>query len=330
VTGFPWSWLWFKSDRRNDASVDYTIQVPQHARLAGISSVNGRIVIDGVAGNIAASTVNGEMQIKNAARNLKLDTVNGTITADLSSLGGGQSVSLDAVNGEIELSVPDDADAKFSVDTVNGSISSEFPALKVKKEFPIGNNLKGSLGHGEANVKISAVNGTVKILKSQLAKPALTNLPQSTPLVYSWQTESPATNIPVLPATEKSQPISTNVGISSIGENPAISAAQSWLALIDAGNYFESWKQAAAFFQGAVTEAAWENSMNTFCKPLGDVVSRKLKSAEPMTELPGAADGHYVVMQFETSFANKKAAIETVTFVLEKDGSWKSAGYFIK
>jgi hypothetical protein len=34
-------------------------------------------------------------------------------------------------------------------------------------------------------------------------------------------------------------------------------------------------------------------------------------------------------MQFETSFANKKSAIETVTFMQEKDGQWKSAGYFI-
>ena len=70
--------------------------------------------------------------------------------------------------------------------------------------------------------------------------------------------------------------------------------------------------------------------MTTFRKPLGELVSRQLKSAQPMTELPGAADGQYVVMQFETSFANKKSGIETVTFVLEKDGQWKSAGYFIK
>jgi hypothetical protein len=65
-------------------------------------------------------------------------------------------------------------------------------------------------------------------------------------------------------------------------------------------------------------------------KPLGDLVSRKLKSAKATAELPGAPDGQYVVMQFETSFANKKSAIETVTFMLEKDGQWKSCGYFIK
>jgi hypothetical protein len=110
----------------------------------------------------------------------------------------------------------------------------------------------------------------------------------------------------------------------------AVSAAQKWLALIDGGNYSETWKQASAIFRGAVTESGWENSMNTFRQPLGDLVSRKLKSAQRMTELPGVPDGQYVIMQFETSFANKKSTIETVTFMLEKDGQWKSAGYFIK
>ena len=110
----------------------------------------------------------------------------------------------------------------------------------------------------------------------------------------------------------------------------AVSAAQKWLALIDRGNYSESWKQASAVVQGAATEPSFVNLMNTFRQPLGDLASRKLKSAQRMTELPGAPDGQYVVMQFETSFAGKKSTIETVTFMLEKDGQWKSAGYFIK
>jgi hypothetical protein len=125
---------------------------------------------------------------------------------------------------------------------------------------------------------------------------------------------------------------STNSIAADVNDNTGVTdaAAQKWLALIDAGNYSETWKEASAIFRGAVTEPGWENSMNTFRQPLGDLVSRKLKSAQHMTELPGAPDGQYVVMQFETSFANKKSAIETVTFMLEKDGQWKSAGYFIK
>ena len=113
-------------------------------------------------------------------------------------------------------------------------------------------------------------------------------------------------------------------------EKAAISAAQTWLAAIDQGDYAQSWQNAAAFFQNAVTGEQWKTSMETFRKPLGDLVSRKLTSAKATAELPGAPAGQYVVMQFETSFANKKSAVETVTFMLEKDGQWKSAGYFIK
>jgi serine/threonine protein kinase len=138
----------------------------------------------------------------------------------------------------------------------------------------------------------------------------LHNSPPSTPLEDFWRQMPQASVTP--------------------SQDAAVSSAQKWLVLIDNGGYSESWKATAPIFQGAVTEQNWKNSMETFRTPLGDLVSRKLKSAQPMTELPGAPDGQYVVMQFETSFANKKSAIETVTFMLEKDGQWKSAGYFIK
>ena len=60
------------------------------------------------------------------------------------------------------------------------------------------------------------------------------------------------------------------------------------------------------------------------------LVSRKLKSTQFATSLPGAPDGEYVVIQFEASFGNKRASVETVTPMLEKDGQWRVSGYFIK
>ncbi len=113
-------------------------------------------------------------------------------------------------------------------------------------------------------------------------------------------------------------------------DKAAVSAAQVWLAAIDDGHYAESWTSGADYFRGAITQDKWVSALESARQPLGNLVSRKIKSAQPMTELPGAPDGQYVVMQFETSFAGKKSAIETVTFMLEKDGKWKAAGYFIK
>jgi hypothetical protein len=113
-------------------------------------------------------------------------------------------------------------------------------------------------------------------------------------------------------------------------EKAAIAAAQSWLALVDAGKYGESWKEAATYFRGAVTQAQWEQAATGVRNPLGALVSRKLKSATFHTSLPGAPDGEYVVIQFDASFAKKKGAVETVTPMLDGDGRWRVSGYFIK
>jgi hypothetical protein len=56
----------------------------------------------------------------------------------------------------------------------------------------------------------------------------------------------------------------------------------------------------------------------------------QLKSRTYSTTLPGAPDGEYVVIQYQTSFANKKASVETVTPMREKDGRWRVSGYFIR
>ena len=168
-TSFSSIWSWFNNDNRNAATVDYAIQVPQNARLKNIASVNGRIVIEDVSGNIEASTVNGETQVKDAAGDLKLSTVNGRIEAELTSLGGSQSVSLNTVNGHIEATLPANADAEVTASTINGGLSSEFPSLVVKKEL-VGRNLKGTLGNGGARVKASTVNGRINFRKGTDAK----------------------------------------------------------------------------------------------------------------------------------------------------------------
>lgn len=113
-------------------------------------------------------------------------------------------------------------------------------------------------------------------------------------------------------------------------EKAAVTAAQAWLGQIDAGNYGRSWNDASAYFKGAMTEKGWSDALTGARKPLGKLVSRKFGKAQNVKSLPGAPDGNYVVMQYETSFANKKSAVETVTFVQEKDGKWKAAGYYIK
>jgi hypothetical protein len=113
-------------------------------------------------------------------------------------------------------------------------------------------------------------------------------------------------------------------------QTAAVTAAQQWLAGIDTGNYAQSWTDAAEFFQGAITQDKWIAALNNVRAPLGKMEIRTVNSAVTETQLPGAPDGKYVLMQFNTAFVNMSRATETVTFVLEKDGQWKADSYYIK
>ena len=92
----------------------------------------------------------------------------------------------------------------------------------------------------------------------------------------------------------------------------------------------ESWKAAASLFREKVTAAQWEDAVRSARGPLGPVESRKRVSAQYTRTLPGAPDGEYVVIRYETIFQNKKSGIETVTPMKDKDGVWRVSGYFIQ
>ena len=107
-------------------------------------------------------------------------------------------------------------------------------------------------------------------------------------------------------------------------------AADSWLKLLDEGRYGESWEQAAAYFKERVPREKWESMVRSVREPLGKLLSRTVKSTQFTKELPGAPDGQYVIIQYDTSYENKKSAIETVTVMREKNGDWRVSGYFIR
>jgi hypothetical protein len=113
-------------------------------------------------------------------------------------------------------------------------------------------------------------------------------------------------------------------------EKKALEAADAWLELIDSGQFAESWETAAGYFKNALSKEKWNQTLNAVRTPLGKVMKRNAKSKQYATSLPGAPDGEYVVIQYETSFENKKSSIETVTPMLDKDGKWRVSGYYIR
>ena len=104
--------------------------------------------------------------------------------------------------------------------------------------------------------------------------------------------------------------------------------AKQWLTLVDDGNYADSYKQMGAQATAKISAADWTQKVSSVRMPLGAMSSRNLKNVKMSKTLPGAPDGQYATIRYDSAFAHKAAAVETVILASGKDG-WSVIGYFI-
>jgi hypothetical protein len=97
--------------------------------------------------------------------------------------------------------------------------------------------------------------------------------------------------------------------------------AREWLVLVDDKNYPQSWSQAAKAFQGRQKADVWAKDADILRTPLGAVASRGLKSID-------LTRNNVAVIRYDTAFARKAAAVETVTLAFE-NGSWAVSDYSV-
>jgi uncharacterized protein (TIGR03067 family) len=103
-------------------------------------------------------------------------------------------------------------------------------------------------------------------------------------------------------------------------------AVEAWLAIVDGGDYAQSWEAAAAYFQRHISKEEWVRQLEHVRRPLGKVRSRKL--SPPTFKANWTSFGAKFV--FATSFDGLPAATETVTFARQAPiGEWKAIGYLI-
>ncbi|MCE9677768.1 DUF4019 domain-containing protein [Shewanella sp. AS1] len=112
-------------------------------------------------------------------------------------------------------------------------------------------------------------------------------------------------------------------------DDSASSTAKAWLELVDAGNYSESWQQTDDFFKEQVSVSKWDETLAAVRPPFGKMISRTELNQQNHAALPGAPDGEYLIIQFQTEFENKQAAVETLT-LSKASGDWLPVGYFIQ
>lgn len=97
--------------------------------------------------------------------------------------------------------------------------------------------------------------------------------------------------------------------------------ARQWLVLVDDKNYSQSWSEAGKAFQTRQKTDAWAKEAGALREPLGAVASRGLKSID-------LSRNNIAVIKYDSVFAHKAAAVETVTLAFE-NGGWSVNDYSV-
>lgn len=145
--------------RDNDVQVDYRIVVPSGVRLE-LATVNGNVEVKSVDGVVKATTVNGNCTIATRSSG-EATTVNGSVDARIGRLAADDRLEFSSVNGSVTVSLPANVSAGVDATTLNGSIQTDFP-LQASHGFGP-RSLRGTLGRGGARVKLSSVNGSIRL-----------------------------------------------------------------------------------------------------------------------------------------------------------------------
>ena len=142
--------------------VTFKLTVPRGAMLNEIETVNGSVDVADFNNYTKVSAVNGNVNARNIRGTARLSTVNGEVHADFDRLETGSRISLDTVNGHVNLVIPSDSNATVKADSLNGNISNDF-GLPVRKGKYVGRDLYGRIGNGDVQIKLSSVNGQLAI-----------------------------------------------------------------------------------------------------------------------------------------------------------------------
>jgi len=159
-TEFPRSGVNAWANNKISLSVDYLITVPNQANL-DIETVNGRVGVRGVSGDIDIDTTNGGIEVTDSAGQVSAKSTNGGISIELAEVDASQSMTLRTTNGGVSLALPSSVQANLTARTTNGTIETDFPITMQGRLS--GTRLEGEINGGGGEIDIKTTNGGIEI-----------------------------------------------------------------------------------------------------------------------------------------------------------------------
>lgn len=105
---------------------EFNLEVPRNTNVVITNGFGGEIDVTDIDGDVEIKSMNGEIELEDITGGVLVETMNGEIQAKFAKLTADKPISFTSMNGEIEIHVPKDAQAKVRLRTQNGAILTDF------------------------------------------------------------------------------------------------------------------------------------------------------------------------------------------------------------
>lgn len=144
-------------------SVEGSVTVTDVNGRVEAQSVNESVTVERVTGDLAVQTVNGDVtMVSISSGSVEASTVNGDISYDGTIQNGGR-YELSTHQGDMSVTMPENANATVSVNTFNGSFESDYPVTLSGKNQR--RKFSFTIGNGSARVDLESFGGDIRLAR---------------------------------------------------------------------------------------------------------------------------------------------------------------------
>lgn len=158
---------------------DLTITVPRQSSLQLKALNGGDIVVEQVDGEIDANNLNGKVILRNVSGSVVAHSLNGSVIASLDRIDSSKPMSFSTLNGDIDVTMPDNLKANVVMKTDAGEILTDFDvklntvsSVSSEKEggryrVRVDRSLRGTIGGGGPELQFTTFNGRIYLRKKK-------------------------------------------------------------------------------------------------------------------------------------------------------------------
>jgi DUF4097 and DUF4098 domain-containing protein YvlB len=160
--------VYYPESGSNSASVSFQVQVPRSVsyNFETIRSVSGNVYLTDVTGQVRAVSVSGSVEVKNVSGLVSATSTSGNVDVYIKKIEGSGDMRFSSISGNVSVRAPVDLNANVEMNTLSGSLTTDFPLDVHDRRYAPGRSARGRLGAGTCSIRITSVSGRVSLIRS--------------------------------------------------------------------------------------------------------------------------------------------------------------------